>query len=58
MVSLKLMSYKYIFITTTRAIHIDSVNREKIGNNSSHDCIIQFSPVLKLDPEMKHEIAM
>ena len=33
-----------------RAIYISSVDRQKIGK--------KFNPVLKLDPSMRHEIAM
>ena len=40
-----------------RAIHISSVNREKVGTNRSDDFTIKFNPPLVLDPEMKHELA-
>ena len=41
-----------------RAIHISSVNRQKIGKNRLDDFVIKFNRVLKLDPNMKHEIGM
>ena len=41
-----------------RAIHISSVNREKVGTNRSDDFTIKFNPPLVLDPEMKHELAL
>ena len=41
-----------------RALHISSVNRHKIGKNRADDFTIKFNPVLKLDPNMKHEIGM
>ena len=40
-----------------RAIHISSVNRQKIGRNLPEDFIIKFDPVLKLDGNMYHELA-
>ena len=41
-----------------RAIHISSVNRQKIGQNKAGDFIIKFDPVLKLQSNMTHEIAL
>ena len=41
-----------------RAIHISSVNREKSGTSRTGDCTIKFNPPLKLDPHMKHKIAL
>ena len=41
-----------------RAIHISSVNRQKIGQNKAGDSIIKFDPVLKLPHDMTHEIAL
>ena len=41
-----------------RAIHISSVNRQKIGQNKAEDFIIKFDPVLKLQSNMTHEIAL
>ena len=41
-----------------RAIHISSVNRQKIGKNSPDGFIIKFDPVLKVDPNMNHEIGV
>ena len=41
-----------------RAIHISSVNRQKIGQNKAGDFIIKFDPVLKLQNDMTHEIAL
>ena len=41
-----------------RVLHISSVNRQKIGKNRVGDFTIKFNPVLKLDPNMKHEIGM
>ena len=40
-----------------RAIHIPSVDRQKIGQNKA-DFIIKFDPVLKLQNDMTHEIAL
>ena len=40
-----------------RAIHISSVDRQKIGQNKA-DVIIKFDPVLKLQNNMTHEIAL
>lgn len=41
-----------------RAIHISSVNRQKIGRNRPDDFIIKFDPPMHLDRNMDHEIAM
>ena len=41
-----------------RAIHISSVKRQKIGQNKAEDFIIKFDPVLKLQNNMTHEIAL
>ena len=41
-----------------RAIHISSFNRQKIGQNKAEDFIIKFDPVLKLQSNMTHEIAL
>ena len=40
-----------------RAIHISSVDRQKIGKNKAEDFIIKFDPVLKLQNNMTHEVA-
>ena len=40
-----------------RAIHISSVDRQKIGQSKA-DFIIKFDPVLKLQNDMTHEIAL
>ena len=41
-----------------RAIHISSVKREKRGTSIPGDFTIKFNPPLKLDPEMKHKLAL
>ena len=41
-----------------RAIHISSINREKTGENRPDNFLIRFNPPLKLDPEMKHSLAI
>ena len=41
-----------------RAIHISSVNRQKIEQNKAEDFRIKFDPVLKLQCNMTHEIAL
>ena len=41
-----------------RAIHISSVDRQKIGQNKAEDFIIKFDPMLKLQNNMTHEIAL
>ena len=40
------------------AIHISSVQREKIGVNKPHDFLIKFNPPLKLDPQFRHFLAL
>ena len=41
-----------------RAIHISSINREKTGENRPDNFLIKFNPPLKLDPAMKHYLAI
>ena len=41
-----------------RAIHISSVDRQKSGQDRAEDFIIKFDPVLKLQNDMIHEIAL
>ena len=41
-----------------RAINIFSVNRQKIGASKPGEFTIRFNPSLKLDPGMKHELAL
>ena len=41
-----------------RAIHISSINREKIGQNRPDNFIIKFNPPLNLDPNMEHSLAI
>ena len=41
-----------------RAIHISSVNRQKIGKSTPQDFKIKFDPVMHLSNDMKHEIAV
>ena len=41
-----------------KAIHISSINREKTGENRPDNLIIKFNPPLKLDPDMKHRLAI
>ena len=41
-----------------RAIHISSIKREKTGENRPDNSLIKFNPLLKLDPEMKHSLAL
>ena len=41
-----------------RAIHISSITREKTGENRPDNFLINFNPPLKLDPEMKHILAI
>ena len=41
-----------------RAIHISSVDRQKIEQKKAEDFIIKFNPVLKLQNDMTHEIAL
>ena len=40
------------------AIHISSINREKTGEKRPDNFLIKFKPPLKLDPEMKHSLAI
>ena len=40
------------------AIHISSVQREKIGINEPGDFLIKFNPPLKLDPQFRHFLAL
>ena len=41
-----------------RAIHISSISRKKTGENRPDNFLIKFNPPLKLDPEMKHSLAI
>ena len=41
-----------------RATHISSINREKTGENRPDNFLIKLNPTLKLDPEMKHSLAI
>ena len=41
-----------------RSIYISSVDREKIGRSVTHDFKIKLQTTLKLDRNMKHEIAL
>ena len=41
-----------------RAIHISSIKSEKRGTSRPGDFTIKFNPSLKLDPEMKHQLAL
>ena len=41
-----------------RAIHLSSVDRQKMRRNKAEDFIIKFDPVLKLQNNMTHEIAL
>ena len=41
-----------------RAIHISSINREKTGENRPDNFLIKFNPPLKLEPELKHSLAI
>ena len=41
-----------------RAIHISSVDRQKIGQNRAEDFIIKFDPELKLQNDMIQEMAL
>ena len=51
----KYILFKYVM---ERAIHISSINREKTGENRPDNFLIKFNPSLKLDPEMKHSLAI
>ena len=39
-----------------RAIFISSINRETIGDSSSHNFKIKFTPTLRLPSGMKHSL--
>ena len=41
-----------------RSIQVNSLNRQKIGNNTPQYFIIKFTSPLILDTEMKHELAL
>ena len=41
-----------------RAIHISSINRQKIGRSNPQDFAIKFDPVMHLSNEMHHELAV
>ena len=41
-----------------RALHISSINREKIGKSTSEDFVIKFDPVMHLSNDMNHELAV
>ena len=41
-----------------QAIHISSINRQKIGRSRSEDFVIKFDPPMHLDTEMRHELAV
>ena len=41
-----------------RAIHISSADRQKIEKNKGEDFIIKFDPVLKLQNNMTHKLAL
>ena len=41
-----------------RAINISSVNTQKIGKSSAEDFVTKFNPILKLENDMKHEMAI
>ena len=41
-----------------RAIHISSVDRQKIRKNKAGDFIIEFDPVLKLQNNTTHKLAL
>ena len=47
-----------IIIMQERAVHISSVDRQKIGKNKPEDFIIKLDTVLKLQNSMTHEIAL
>ena len=40
------------------AIHISSINREKIGKSRPDNFIIKFRPTLKVKPDMQHQIGI
>ena len=41
-----------------QAINTSFFNRQKIGKSKAEDLVIKFNPILKLENDMKHEIAM
>lgn len=41
-----------------RAIHISSINRQKIGISRPDDFKMKFNPPLRLDTNMHHELAL
>ena len=41
-----------------RALHISSINREKIGKSTPEDFLIKFNPVMHLSNDMNHELAV
>ena len=41
-----------------RAINISSINRMKLGKSRPHNFTIKFDPVVHLDTEMNHELAV
>ena len=41
-----------------RSIHISSINRTKVGTSQEDDFTIRFDPVLRLDSNMIHELAV
>ena len=41
-----------------RAIHISSADRQKIEKNKAEDFIIKFDPVLKLQNNVTHKLAL
>ena len=41
-----------------RAIHISSINRQKLGRSRPDDFVIKFDPVMHLSTEMHHELAV
>ena len=41
-----------------RALHISSINRQKIGRSRPEDFVIKFDPVMHLSNDMKHELAV
>ena len=41
-----------------RSIYISSIDREKVGKSKTHDFKIKLQKILKLDQNMKHELAV
>ena len=41
-----------------RSIHISSINRIKVGTSQEDDFTVRFDPVLSLDSNMIHELAV